>query len=222
MNPLPLRIDIVSDVVCPWCIIGYRQLSKALATMPDAFEVELVWHPFELNPQMPPEGQNLREHIAQKYGSTPEQSRAARARLSSMGESLGFHFDSFDEMRMVNTFKAHQLLHWAALNGNQTALKLALFAAFFSERKDVSDLETLVEVAAGIGLPADEARALLLDERYADTVRDEQRHWLGREVHAVPMFFFEGSYPVPGAQDASTFERILSKIQSVKSEALTA
>ena len=127
----PLQVDIVSDVVCPWCIIGYKQLQKALGSMAGQFDVTLRWHPFELNPRMPQDGQNLREHIFEKYGSSAEQSRAAKERLVTLGESLGFTFDYFDAMRMVNTFRAHQLLHWAGEQGRQTELKLELFDAFF-------------------------------------------------------------------------------------------
>jgi predicted DsbA family dithiol-disulfide isomerase len=208
----PLRIDIVSDVVCPWCIIGYKQLQKALARVPGRFDVSLQWHPFELNPHMPPEGQNLREHIAQKYGTTPEQSRAARDRLTALGQSLGFTFDYFDDMRMVNTFRAHQLLHWAKEQGRQTELKLELFAAFFSRRKDVSDVNVLAAAAGRVDLSVAEAETILEDGRYAAVVREEQQQWLDREVHAVPTFLFNGRYQVPGAQEAETFIRVFDKI----------
>lgn len=211
-NNLPLTVDIVSDVVCPWCIIGYKQLQKALATMPGRFDVRINWHPFELNPQMPPEGQNLREHVAQKYGSTAEQSRAARDRLAQLGESLGFRFNYGDDMRMVNTFRAHQLLHWAAEQGLQTELKLALFAAFFTEGEDVSDSDVLVRVAESVGLGAEQARVVLSSGSYAEVVRAEQRHWIEQEVYAVPTFQFNGKYQVPGAQEAETFVRVLDKL----------
>ena len=211
---LPLRVDIVSDVVCPWCIIGYKQLMKALASLPGQFDVTIHWHPFELNPLMPMAGQDLREHLTQKYGTTPGQSQGARARLSALGESLGFTFDYFDGMRMVNTFNAHQLLHWAEEFGRQTALKLALFEAFFSRREDVSDTLLLAEVAGRAGLDADQARAVLSDQRYAQAVRDEQQYWLDNEVHAVPTFYFQQQYLVAGAQEAEAFVRLLQKIQS--------
>jgi len=211
---IPLRVDIVSDVVCPWCIIGYKQLQKALSMMPGEFEVSLNWHPFELNPQMPSQGQNLREHLQQKYGAGPEQGRAVRERLTALGQSLGFYFDYHDEMRMVNTFRAHQLLHWAQTQGRQTELKLALFEAFFSQREDVSDLDVLAHTAKTVGLDQVEALAVLGDDRYAAVVRAEQQHWLERDVHAVPTFLFNGKYPVPGAQDAETFVRILNKIRT--------
>lgn len=209
---LPLRVDIVSDVVCPWCIIGYKQLLKAFATMPGRFAPEIHWHPFELNPQMPPEGQDLAEHIARKYGTSPAQSLAARSRLAELGKSLDFHFDYSDDMRMVNTFRAHQLLHWAGQVGCQTELKLALFTAFFTEHKDVSVPEVLVAVAADVGLPAEEATAVLSDERYAKDVRKQQQYWVEREVYAVPTFYFQEKYLVPGAQESDTFARLLEKI----------
>jgi predicted DsbA family dithiol-disulfide isomerase len=209
-----LDVDIVSDVVCPWCIIGYKQLMKALAALPGQFDVTVRWHPFELNPQMVQEGQDLREHLAQKYGASPGQSQAARARLSALGDSLGFTFDYFDGMRMVNTFRAHQLLQWAGEQGRQTALKLALFEAYFSRREDVNDTGVLTAVAGRAGLDSAQASAVLSDARYASVVRQEQQEWLDREVHAVPTFFFQQQYVVPGAQEAEAFVRLLQKIQS--------
>lgn len=211
-QPFALHVDIVSDVVCPWCIIGYKQFEKALQSMPQRFELTLQWHPFELNPKMPAAGQNLREHLAQKYGAGPEQSQANRKRLSELGTSLGFHFDYFDGMRVVNTFRAHQLLHWAEEQGKQTALKLKLFSAFFSERKDVHDISVLSDAAASVGLCAREAESILHDERYADAVRAQEQRWLDQEIHAVPAFIFNNRYSVMGAQDADTFARVLNKI----------
>ncbi|WOJ95272.1 DsbA family oxidoreductase [Congregibacter variabilis] len=214
ITALALKVDIVSDVVCPWCVIGYKQFEKALAALPGRFDVSVHWRPFELNPQMPAEGQDLREHIAQKYGSTAEQSQQARALLSSIGDSLGFHFDYFDGMRVVNTFRAHQLIHWAANQGKQTELKLALFSAFFSERKDVSDDQVLVSVAGSVGLSESEAEQVLSSERYADEVREDQRWWLDREIHAVPAFIFNDKYSVLGAQEADTFVKVLTKLEA--------
>jgi predicted DsbA family dithiol-disulfide isomerase len=213
-HALPLQVDIVSDVVCPWCIIGYKQLQKALQMMHGQFDVSLAWHPFELNPRMPDEGQNLREHLAQKYGSTPQQGRAVRDRLTALGESLGFHFDYADEMRVVNTFRAHQLLHWAAELGRQTELKLALFEAFFSRHQDVSDSAVLATIAGQVGLSEADALQVLADGRYAPLVRQEQQRWLDKDVHAVPTFFFNQQFMVPGAQDAETLVRVLGRIRS--------
>lgn len=209
---MPLKIDLVSDVVCPWCIIGYRQFMKALASRQDRIELQLTWHAFELNPQMPPEGQDLREHLAQKYGTSPEQSRKARERLTAIGESLGFQFNYSDTMRMVNTFRAHQLLHWAADQGCQTALKEALFAAFFTEGKDVSDTEVLADTCAAVGLDREEALAVLADARYAAAVREDQRQWVEQGIQAVPTFVVNDQYMVQGAQEAEAFGRMLDKL----------
>ncbi|MEZ5627413.1 MAG: DsbA family oxidoreductase, partial [Rhodocyclaceae bacterium] len=159
-----LRIDIVSDVVCPWCVIGFRQLAGALAASGTAHEIR--WHPFELNPGMPPEGQNLREHLIEKYGTTPAQSEESRARITEIGAELGFAFRFADDMRMHNTFNAHQLLHWADQHGDQHALEEALFAAHFSDRRDLSDPAVLADVAASVGLDRDEAGAVLADQRF--------------------------------------------------------
>jgi predicted DsbA family dithiol-disulfide isomerase len=215
----PLRIDIVSDVVCPWCIIGYKQLQQALQLAPRDYEIDLHWQPFELNPQMPAEGQNLREHLAQKYGATAEQSRGARERLTALGDSLGFHFDYSDGMRMVNTFRAHQLLHWAAGQGRQTELKLALFEGFFTHGRDVNDIDTLVDIAAGSGLDREQAMTVLAEHTYAAIVREQQAVWLDRDVHAVPAFFFDEKYMVPGAQSPEVLLRVLDKIEARRLQA---
>lgn len=210
---MQLNVEIVSDVVCPWCIVGYLQLQQALDMLPGQFNVLLSWHPFELNPNMPQEGQNAREHIAEKYGSTAEQGRGARARLRELGTSLGFDFNSDENSRIYNTFQAHQLLHWARKEGLQTPLKLALFEAYFTLQQDVSQIDVLAAVAAKVGLSEDEARAVLADGRYAEDVRTEQYRWLHKEVQAVPTFVLNQEYIVPGAQEAETFVRVLNRIR---------
>ncbi len=205
-----IRIDIVSDVVCPWCIIGYKQLERALRE--SGVTAELGWHPFELNPQMSEEGENLREHLATKYGTTPEGSRQARARLTELGAELGFAFNYADDMRMYNTFRAHQLLHWAGTQGRQHALKMALFAAVFTHRRDVNDIEVLAEVAALIGLPKASALAVLTEGRFAEAVREEEAFWTSRGITGVPAMVFDQRYLLVGAQGAETYKRILEKL----------
>ena len=182
--------------------------------MDGQFEVDLHWQPFELNPQMPVEGQNLREHLSQKYGASVEQSRGIRSRLTELGESLDFQFDYFDGMRMANTFRAHQLLHWAAEKGLQTELEMALFEAFFSRREDLGEMSMLVTCAKRAGLPGDEAAAVMEDERYATVVREAQKSWVEREIHAVPTFVFNDQYMVSGAQEAETLVRFFGKLQA--------
>jgi predicted DsbA family dithiol-disulfide isomerase len=216
MTAHPLKIDIVSDVVCPWCIIGYKQLQKALDIVGDEVEPQITWHPFELNPQMAPEGENISEHVARKYGASPEQSAANRARLKDTGERLGFAFNHKPDMRIYNTFKAHQLLTWAGdTQGSeaQTRLKMALFAAYFQDNRDVSDEEVLLDVVSGVGLDADEGRAVLNDPDNEAEVRAHLDHWIEQGISGVPAIIFDGKYLVPGAQESETFVNVIRKVR---------
>jgi predicted DsbA family dithiol-disulfide isomerase len=204
-----ITIDIVSDVVCPWCIIGYKKLEQAMAGFAGKARFELSWHAFELNPAMPPEGQDIGEHMAQKYGATPEQSQANRERLRSAGDDLDFKFSYHDNMRMVNTFDAHRLLHWAGETGKQTALKLALFKAHFTDGRNVSDHDTLADIASSVGLDEKRARDLLETGMYADEVRAEEAEWQDRFITGVPAFIFNKKFMVPGAQEPEVFANII-------------
>ncbi len=210
MSDIPvITVDIVSDVVCPWCIIGYKKLEKAMQQFEGKARFELAWHAFELNPSMPPEGQDISEHMAQKYGATPEQSKANRERLRNAGSELDFEFSYGDKMRMVNTFDAHRLLHWAGETGKQTALKLALFKAHFTDGKDVSDHDTLVSVAASVGLDEKRARDLLSTNLFAEEVRATEAEWQDRFITGVPAFIFNKKFMVPGAQETDVFANII-------------
>jgi predicted DsbA family dithiol-disulfide isomerase len=217
-EPTPIRIDIVSDVVCPWCIIGFRRLEEALRQLDGEVEVELHWHPFELNPMMPPEGQDLGEHITEKYGTDPKESPKARARMTRIGEEVGFSFDYFDDMRMVNTFRAHQLLHWAGEQAKKTELEMALFESFFSRRENVDDPAVLAEVAGRVGLDEAEAAKVIADGRYAGAVRERQRFWISKGIQAVPSFIFNGRYLIPGAQDPAVFVAALERLRDEPDE----
>ena len=214
-EPAALRIDIVSDVVCPWCIIGYKQVEKALTMLDQPVAAETWWHPFELNPNMPPEGEDTAEHIARKYGSTPEQSKANRQRLSDIGDSVGFKFNYGEGMRIYNTFKAHKLLSvfgsergWKA----QTALKLALFTAYFQDRRDVSDEAVLLDIVEAQGMEGAVAAAWLSDNALTESVRSEQAYWLDQNITGVPAVIFDGKFMVPGAQSAETFADVIAKV----------
>lgn len=208
----PIKVDIVSDVVCPWCIVGLRQLQIAVEAT--GIEVDIHWHPFELNPNMPDVGQNLREHISEKYGTTVEQSFEARERLTTVGNELGFNFQFGDQSRMVNTFKAHQLLHWANLQGQEHALKVALFSAYFTEQLDINDSEILMGVIQSMGLDVEEAKSVLADGRYNDAVRSEQQLWTSRGITGVPAMVFNDQYLVTGAQGVENYTQMLNKIAS--------
>ncbi|WP_120635139.1 DsbA family oxidoreductase [Ruegeria sp. EL01] len=209
-DPSPVvQVDIVSDVVCPWCIVGFRQLDLALQQL--GILARLRWHPFELNPNMPSEGQNLREHITEKYGSTTEQSEQARARLTDLGTELGFTFNFNDESRIVNTFSAHQLLDWSETKGRQHPLKLALFDAYFTQQQDVSDPQVLLAAVETAGLDAQTAHTVLETGSQADSVRQKQQVWTSRGVSGVPSMVFGGKYLLTGAQGTETYVQVLQR-----------
>ena len=209
-DPRPIvQVDIVSDVVYPWCIIGFRQLDLALQQL--GVLTRLRWHPFELNPNMPPEGQNLREHIAEKYGSTPEQSQQARDRLTSLGVELGFSFNFNDESRIVNTFSAHQLLDWAEGQGRQHPLKLALFDACFTQQRDVSDIDVLMDAVGTVDLDPQAARVALESGAHGAPVRAKQQFWTSRGISGVPSMVFGGKYLLTGAQGTDTYAQVLQR-----------
>ena len=207
-----IRVDIVSDVVCPWCVIGYHQLAKA--AQDTGIGIDVHWHPFELNPQMGEDGENLREHLAAKYGTTPEGSRKARARLTELGAALGFEFNYADDMRMVNTFRAHQLIDWAEGQGKAHEAKLALFAAFFTRRENVADINVLIEVAGQIGLDRNAARAMLDSGGRAEKVREKEQFWTSRGVQGVPAMIFDRQHLVTGAQGEEAYASILSQLSN--------
>lgn len=210
----PLRIDIVSDVMCPWCVIGYHQLARALKDSGTAHDIH--WHPFELNPQMPAEGQNLREHIIEKYGTTPEQSAQSREQMTAIGQELGIDFRFADDMRMHNTFDAHQLLLWARGQGRMHDLKQALFAAHFTDRRNLSDSAVLADVAGEIGLDRDEALAVLQDQRHAEEVRAHEAFWLKQGIQGVPAVIFDSQHLVTGAQGVENYTDILSQLAKMR------
>jgi predicted DsbA family dithiol-disulfide isomerase len=219
---VPLRIDIVSDVVCPWCIIGLKQVEKALTLVGQDIAAETYWHPFELNPNMVPEGEDTAEHIARKYGSTPEQSRINRSRLADIGNSVGFAFNYGEGMRIYNTFNAHKLLTifgsergWRA----QTALKMALFAAYFQDRRDVSNVDVLCDIAEAQGMDRAVALAWINDAALTTSVRAEMAHWTDQNITGVPAIIFDQKYMVPGAQSAETFADVINKVLTKRAAA---
>lgn len=207
-----LKIDFVSDVSCPWCVIGLRGLETGLSRVADSIEADIVFRPFELNPTMPPEGQNIVEHIAQKYGSTPEQSAANRAMIRDRAAAVGFTMVTDDDSRIYNTFDAHRLLHWAQTQGVQQALKEALFALYFTDHGDPSSHEALVQVATAVGLDPIEAKAILSSDRYAEDVRREEQLWRSRGISSVPAVVINERYLISGGQPPEAFEQALRDI----------
>lgn len=207
-----LKIDIVSDVVCPWCTIGFKRLEKAIQELGIEEQVEIEWQPFELNPNMPAEGQNVQEHIAEKYGATLEQQKESQQHMTEAGEELGFTFDYFDEMRMSNTFDAHVLLEYAKGFGKQTELKMRLTKAFFSERKDVSKKDVLKEALLDVGLNADEALAKLDNDEARYEVKSLEGYWQNLGVSSVPTIVFNRKSAITGAQPVDVFKKALADL----------
>ena len=207
-----LKIDIVSDVVCPWCTVGYKRLQKAISELGIEDQVEIEWQPFELNPQMPAEGQNVNEHITEKYGSTVAQQKESKQRLVDAGNELGFTFDYFDDMRIVNTFDAHVLLEYAKKFDKQTELKMRLTASYFSERKDVSQRDVLKQALLDVGLNAEEGIALLDNEEARYEIRSQEGYWKNLGVNSVPTIVFNRKSAVTGAQPVDLFKQVLSEL----------
>ena len=205
-----IKIEIISDVVCPWCVIGYGRLKKALAKLTTPLELSIAWYPFELNPDMPAAGENLRQHLSKKYGTTLAESIRARAMLTEEGKKVGFNFNYFDEMKMLNTHQCHQLLQWAKQKGLQTPLAEALFEHFFSNQGEFSATE-LVKIADKVGLNSAEAKSILANNSYSAEVSAIERHWQQKGVHGVPLFIFNGDQALSGAQEVTTFEHLLNQ-----------
>lgn len=210
----PLPVEIVSDVVCPWCVIGYRQLLTA--SNETGIPIEVTWRPFELNPTMVEEGENLREHLHNKYGTTLEGSIKARARLTALGAELGFTFNYADDMRMWNTFRAHQLIAWAEEQGRGHDMKQALFGAFFTHRRNLADIDVLVAEAGAIGLDAADAKQALTTESHAQNVREREALSHAQGINGVPAMIFNGRHLVVGARGVETYTQVLSELSRAK------
>jgi predicted DsbA family dithiol-disulfide isomerase len=207
-----MRIDFVSDVVCPWCVIGLKALEQALANAADVVTPEIHFRPFELNPDMPREGQNVAEHIAQKYGADPERSRGTRDLIRTTAEGFGFAMRTGPDSRIWNTFDCHRLLHWAEAQGRQHALKMALFTAHFSEGRNLGDAEVLIDAAVAAGLDGEAARAVLANGDYIDEVRRDERFWREQGISAVPAIVIDGKYLITGGQPVEAFEKAIRSI----------
>jgi predicted DsbA family dithiol-disulfide isomerase len=215
-----VTIDIWSDVMCPWCVIGYKNLERALEVLEGEIVAEIRWLPFELNPDMPPEGEESRAHIARKYGRTPEQAAAGSDMMAERARAAGFPFDYTGEgerpaSMLWNTFDAHKLLRWVfERHGSeaQTRLKLALFAAHFQQRRNIADRRVLIDVARANGFDAEQAEATFDDPAIAATVRSEERRAFDHSVNGVPAMVIDDQFLVPGAQEPETYVNVLRKV----------
>jgi predicted DsbA family dithiol-disulfide isomerase len=214
-DPKSIRIDFVSDVSCPWCAIGLKSLEQAIDRIGESVKVDLHFQPFELNPQMPAEGEDTAEHLRRKYGSTPEQLSAGRESIRARGAELGFTFNQRE--RIYNTFDAHRLLHWAALEGSdrEIALKHALLRAYFTDGIDVSAHANLERIAADAGLDAERARRILKSDEFAAEVRQQEQRYLDSGIHSVPAVIIDNRHLISGGQPVEVFEQALRRVAAL-------
>jgi predicted DsbA family dithiol-disulfide isomerase len=209
-----MRIDVVSDIACPWCAIGVSALERAIERLGSELgPIEVHLQPFELNPQMPPEGADATEYLQAKFGMSLEQLAVNRARIAERGAAEGFKFGT--RAHVWNTFDAHRLLAWAAIEGApdaQRALKRELLKAYHGDDRNVSAHDVLVELATRAGLPADRAREVLERGAFADQVRQAERFWQELGIHSVPAVIVERKHLISGGQPSEVFEQALRQI----------
>ena len=205
-----MKIEFVSDVACPWCAVGLASLEQALARIGDDIPVELQFEPFELNPNMPPEGEDTMAHLGRKYGRTPAQLAQAREAIRQRGADVGFTFG--ERPRVWNTFDAHRLLYWAGQEGRQRELKHALLDAYHARAENPSDRDVLTRLAVEAGLDAERAGAILAGDEFAAEVRERERHWQRAGIDGVPAVIIDGRHLIQGGQPPEVFEQALRQI----------
>ena len=211
-TPKPMQIDFVSDVVCPWCVIGLKGLEKALENLKGTVDATVALQPFELNPDMPKEGQDVAEHVAQKFGGQTAQLNQARDAIKSRAADLGFTMAMREDSRIYNSFDCHRLLHWAGLKGKGVELKLALFEAYFTDGANITDPDVLAGRAESVGLDPAEAREVLASGAYRDEVLAAEDMWKRSGITSVPSVIVNRKYLISGGQPAAVFEETLRRI----------
>ena len=207
-----LQIDIVSDIACPWCAIGYARLEQAITALKDEMDIQVAWHAFELNPDPSGDGEPILPALARKYGRSEDEMRANQAQMMEIAKDLGLNFEKLQERYTRNTFDGHRLVKWAGEQGKQTEMKMALFEAYFGRAENVTDAEVLANCASSVGLDAEEARAVLNSERYADTVRADEARYQQAGASAVPAYIVNQKFLISGAQEPDTLIDALREI----------
>ncbi|WP_293749726.1 DsbA family oxidoreductase [Limnohabitans sp. Rim8] len=213
---IAMKIDFVSDIACPWCAVGLGALEKALVRLDSEVQADLHFQPFELNPHMPPGGQDLGEHLTEKYGSTPEQQAQMRQTIAARGAEVGFTFHPGGRGRVYNTFNAHRLLHWAESQGAgaQHQLKKAFLQAYQGRAECVEDTEILLAGVAAAGLDVASARAVLQSDAYTLEVRERQQFYTQAGIRSVPAVIINDKHLISGGQPVEVFEQALRRIAS--------
>ena len=204
-----IKIDFVSDVSCPWCVIGLGNLDAALKRVEGEVTADIRFQPFELNPNLPPEGESRFENVARKYGIGLEQAIANRERQRVLAAQVGFDMVTTNESRFYNTFDAHRLLHWAGIEGRQKELKRALLAAYHGKMQNPGDHGVLVAASVSVGLDGDAAREVLTSGRYAAEVRDAEEKWQRAGISGVPAVVINDRTLISGAQPPEVFEQAI-------------
>ncbi|VVQ09481.1 hypothetical protein PS934_03462 [Pseudomonas fluorescens] len=214
-----VTIDFISDVVCPWCALGATALEQAIENVAGEVSVELTYKPFELNPDMPAEGEQAVEHLMRKYGRTADDVAAGKAMQIARGEAIGFKFDLEKRTHFYNTFDAHRLLLWALQEGRQVELKKVLLQAYFSEGQNPSDHSTLVRLATEAGLDATGAREVLASDAFASEVRELEMYYRQHGINSVPALVLNGRHLVSGSQSVEYYEQMLRQMANAPAEA---
>ncbi|RAI66276.1 DsbA family oxidoreductase [Pseudomonas fluorescens] len=214
-----VTIDFVSDVVCPWCALGATALEQAIENVAGEISVELTYKPFELNPDMPAEGEQAVEHLMRKYGRTAADVTAGKAMQIARGEAIGFKFDLEKRTHFYNTFDAHRLLLWALQEGRQVELKKVLLQAYFSEGQNPSDQSTLVRLAIEAGLDGTSAQEVLASGAFAEELRELEAYYRQRGINSVPAMVLNGRHLVSGSQSVEYYEQMLRQMAKAPAEA---
>ncbi|RBW48561.1 DsbA family oxidoreductase [Marinobacter sp. F3R11] len=207
-----IQIDIVSDIACPWCAIGYARLELAMAQLASEYEFTVEWHAFELNPEHSGEGEPILPALARKYGKSEEEARATQNQMMAIAQGLGINFEKLQERLTCNTFDAHRLVKWAGEQGRQTELKQALFGAYFGKGNNVSSQDTLLECVEAVGLSSEKAREVLDSDQYARAVREDEANYQKAGVTAVPAYIINNKYLIAGAQEPDVLVQALREI----------
>lgn len=211
-----IKIDIISDVVCPWCIIGYKRLEQAMDEMGVKDKFEIQWHPFELNPNMPSEGEDIIEHVSRKYGLSEEKALQTNKDMKNNFDEIGFPFEFFKGKRIVNTRDAHILVDYAREQGKQTELEMALFKANFGEKKNISDREVLKQIVKSIGLDENEAMPRLDDTNNRERIEENEAHWRDLGISSVPTMVFNNATKMNGAYPVGSYKQMLTELLKPK------
>lgn len=207
-----IQIDIVSDIACPWCAIGYARLERAMEQLGSEYQFSVEWHAFELDPNHRGPGEPILPALARKYGRGEDEMRASQAQMKEIATGLGLNFEKLQERFTCNTFDAHRLVKWAGEQGQSTPMKKALFEAYFGRAEPVSDPGVLLRCAEAAGLEAEGARAVLDSDRYAQMVRDDEAKYQQAGVSAVPAFVINNKYLISGAQEPESLVQTIREI----------